>query len=51
MMIIINSKLYNLKMTSHAEANYNKFTAKGKGTLVGNWAEVRALREFSGVGR
>jgi hypothetical protein len=38
-------------MTSHTEANYNKFTSKGKGTLVGNWAEERALREFSGVGR
>jgi hypothetical protein len=38
-------------MSSHTEASYNKFTAKGKGTLVGNWAEERALREFSGVGR
>jgi len=38
-------------MSSHTEAAYNKFTAQGKGTLVGNWAEERSLREFSGVGR
>lgn len=38
-------------MSSHTEANYNKFTAIGKGTLVGNWAEERALRDFTNVGR
>ena len=40
-----------LNMSSHTEASYNKFTNSGKGTLVGNWAEERSLREFSGVGR
>lgn len=38
-------------MSSHTEACYNKFTAQGKGTLIGNWAEERSLREFTGVGR
>ena len=38
-------------MSSHTEANYNKFTNVGKGTLVGNWPEERAIREFTGVGR
>jgi hypothetical protein len=38
-------------MSSHTEASYNKFTTGGKGTLVGNWAEERCLRDFSGVGR
>jgi hypothetical protein len=38
-------------MSSSIEASYNKFTANGKGTLVGNWAEERTLREFTGVGR
>ena len=38
-------------MSSHTEANYNKFTNQGKGVLVGNWAEERALREFTNVGR
>jgi hypothetical protein len=38
-------------MSSTIEAGYNKFTKSGKGTLVGNWAEERALREFTGVGR
>jgi len=38
-------------MASHTESNYNKFTAQGKGTLVGNWAEERSLREFTNVGR
>lgn len=37
-------------MSSSIEASYNKF-AGGKGTLVGNWAEERTLREFTGVGR
>lgn len=38
-------------MASHVEAGYNKFTTNGKGTLVGNWAEERTLRDFTGVGR
>jgi hypothetical protein len=38
-------------MSSHTEAAFNKYTAQGKGTLVGNWAEERSLREFTGVGR
>ena len=38
-------------MARHVEAGYNKFTANGKGTLVGNWAEERTLRDFTGVGR
>lgn len=38
-------------MSSHTEANYNKFNNAGKGTLVGNWNEERSLREFNGVGR
>jgi hypothetical protein len=38
-------------MASHVEASYNKFTAGGKGTLVGNWSEEMSLREFTGVGR
>lgn len=38
-------------MASHTEAAFNKFTKNGKGTLVGNWAEERSLREFTGVGR
>jgi len=38
-------------MSSHTEAAYNKFTAQGRGTLIGNWAEERSLREFTGVGR
>ena len=33
------------------DGNYNKDLAKGKGTLVGNWQEERALRDFTGVGR
>lgn len=38
-------------MSSHTEAAYNKFTTQGRGTLIGNWAEERSLREFTGVGR
>ena len=38
-------------MASHTESSFNKFTGKGTGTLIGNWAEERSLREFSGVGR
>lgn len=38
-------------MSSHTEASFNKYTASGKGTLIGNWAEERSLREFTGVGR
>ena len=38
-------------MASHIEAGYNKYADKGSGTLIGNWNEERALREFSGVGR
>jgi len=38
-------------MSSHTEAGFNKFTARGQGILVGNWNEERTLREFTGVGR
>ena len=38
-------------MSSHTEAAFNKFTAQGRGTLIGNWNEERSLREFTGVGR
>lgn len=38
-------------MASHTEASYNKNTVGSNGTLVGNWAEERTLREFTGVGR
>jgi hypothetical protein len=38
-------------MASHTEASFNKFTSQGKGTLIGNWAEERSMREFTGVGR
>lgn len=38
-------------MSSSIEASYNKYTGSGKGTLVGNWAEERILRDFTGVGR
>ena len=34
-----------------SEGIYNKKLDEGKGTLVGNWQEERALREFTGVGR
>ena len=47
----IKFKKENHKMSSHTEASFNKYTAQGKGTLIGNWAEERSLREFSGVGR
>lgn len=30
---------------------YNKHTAARNGTLIANWQEERALKEFSGVGR
>ena len=33
------------------EGIYNKGNGSGKGTLVGNWQEERALRDFTGVGR
>ena len=35
------------------EGLYNKHTAGGgvNGTLIGNWQEERAMREFTGVGR
>ena len=38
-------------MASHTESAYNKFHGKGNGTLIGNWAEERSLREFTGIGR
>ncbi len=33
------------------EGIYNKQLNRGKGTLVGNWYEERAMRDFTGVGR
>jgi len=30
---------------------YNKFASKGSGTLMSNWFEEQALREFTGYGR
>ena len=33
------------------EGIYNKHTKPGRQTLIGNWHEERAMREFTGVGR
>lgn len=34
-----------------SDTSYNKHIGRPNGTLVANWQEERALREFSGVGR
>lgn len=34
-----------------AENNFNKFTGKAKGTLIGNWEEERELKDFTGTSR
>ena len=33
------------------EGIYNKGNDRARGTLIGNWYEERALRDFTGVGR
>jgi hypothetical protein len=34
-----------------SDTSYNKFNTSTRPTLVANWLEERALKEFSGVGR
>jgi len=33
------------------DSAYNKHTTQRDGTLIANWQEERALKEFQGVGR
>ena len=34
-----------------SDTAYNKHTTQQNGTLIANWQEERALKEFQGVGR
>merc|ERR1711990_856089 len=43
--------LNKFQETTEMDSAYNKHTSQRDGTLIANWQEERALKEFQGVGR